>query len=277
MSEEQQTAVSERVRKALQELGLTDYEVRAYLALVENGPMTASELSETKLIPYSKIYEVLGSLAEKGFIESQQGRPARYFPKSPAMAVESLVQNIERDFRKKAEIVVRELTPVFEMKGGRERPDIWILRGEKSVAEKIREALARCEHELLIAAPQLSKEMAETLYGLILSVRARDARVQVMVSDAVPPPIVNKLATVAEVRSRNQMFGGGIICDNREVVIVFSQDEGPVLAIWSDHAGLAQFAKNYFEYLWRDSERVGGKREVKGVREAVRRDRRRGG
>jgi hypothetical protein len=31
-----------------------------------------------------------------------------------------------------------------------------------------------------------------------------------------------------------------------------------VLAIWSDHAGLAKFAKNYFEYLWRDSKKVSG-------------------
>jgi HTH-type transcriptional regulator, sugar sensing transcriptional regulator len=253
-----QSAISERARKALQELGLTDYEVRAYLALVEMGPLTASELSELKLIPYSKVYEVLGSLDEKGFIESQQGRPAKYFPKPPAAAIESLVQNIERDIRRKSETVLKELLPVYEMKGGREKPDIWILRGEKSVAEKIKDAVSRCENELLVAAPVLSKEMTEMLYGLALSARARDARVQIMVSNNVPQSAVRKLAEVAEVRTRKQMFGGGIICDNREVVIVFQGGDGPVLAIWSDHAGLAKFAKNYFEYLWRDSKKVSG-------------------
>ncbi|MEM2095846.1 MAG: TrmB family transcriptional regulator [Candidatus Caldarchaeum sp.] len=256
MSEEPQTVVSERVKKALQEFGLTDYEVRAYIALVENGPLTASDLSEMKLIPYSKVYEVLGSLAEKGFIESQQGRPAKYFPKSPASAIESLVSSMERELRQRSEIIVRELMPVFEMKGGRERPDIWILRGEKSVAEKIRDAVSRCEHELLIAAPYLSKEMAEALYGLILSARARDAKVQVMLSSLVPQQVVRRLAEVSEVRTRDQMFGGGIICDNKEVVIVFSEEDGPMLAIWSDHAGLARFAKNYFDYLWRESRSV---------------------
>ncbi|MDW8359372.1 MAG: TrmB family transcriptional regulator [Candidatus Caldarchaeum sp.] len=256
MSDEAQTVVGERVRRALQELGLTEYEVRAYVALVENGPMTASELSETKQIPYSKVYEVLGSLAEKGFIESQQGRPAKYFPKSPATAIESLIQSIEKNVREKSEVVVRELLPVFEMKGGRERPDIWILRGEKSVADKIRETVSRCERELLIAAPVLSKELAEAMYGLILSVRARDAKVQVMVSNQVNSSVVRRLAEVAQVRRRGQMFGGGIICDNREVVIVFSEDGGPVLAIWSDHAGLAKFARNYFEYLWNESSNV---------------------
>ncbi len=253
MSDEPQTIVSERVRRALQELGLTDYEARAYIALIENGPLTAAELSEMKLIPYSKVYEVLGSLAEKGFIESQQGRPARYFPRSPATAIESLVKNIERDVRRKSEIVVRELMSIYEMKGWREKPDIWILRGEKSVSEKVRDAILRCEHELLIAAPQLTKELAEVLYSLILSVRAKDGKVQVMLSNSIAPSIIKRLSEIAEVRTRDQMFGGGIICDNKEVVIIFSGDEGPVLAIWSDHPGLASFAKNYFEYLWKES------------------------
>jgi hypothetical protein len=28
---------------------------------------------------------------------------------------------------------------------------------------------------------------------------------------------------------------------------------GAALAIWSDHIGLARFAKGYFEYLWNDA------------------------
>jgi len=111
----------------------------------------------------------------------------------------------------------------------------------------------RCENELLVAAPTLNKETAENLRKLILSVRARDGKVQVMASNNVNPSLLKVLAEVAEVRVREQMFGGGIISDNREVVIVFAEDEESMIAIWSDHVGLAKFAKNYFEYLWRES------------------------
>ncbi|MEM4494566.1 MAG: helix-turn-helix domain-containing protein [Candidatus Caldarchaeum sp.] len=253
MSDEQVFPVSERVRRSLQELGLTDYEIRAYVALVEHGPMTASEISDLKMIPYSKIYEVLGSLEEKGFIEAQAGRPARYVPKPPDTAVENLVKNIERNVRQLSEAVVRELMPVYEKRGVREKPDIWILRGSESIAEKIREVVLRCEAELLVAAPTLNKETAENLRKLILSVRARDGKVQVMASNSVNPTLLKLLAEVAEVRVREQMFGGGIISDNREVVIVFAEDDESMIAIWSDHIGLAKFAKNYFEYLWRES------------------------
>lgn len=246
---------SERVRKALQDLGLTEYEIRTYLALVERGPLTAGELSEAKLVPYSKVYEVVGSLSGKGFVETLQGRPAKYAAKSPASAVERLVHEIERGLKSKAETVVKELMPIYERKGGREKPDIYILRGEMSVWEKIRDAAARCEVELLVAAPILPPALGEMLYSLSVAAKARGCQVQVMLSSTVDPAMARKIAEVAEVRTRGQMFGGGVICDNREVVIVFPGDDSgsPLLAIWSDHTGLARFAKNYFEYLWNDA------------------------
>jgi hypothetical protein len=50
------------------------------------------------------------------------------------------------------------------------------------------------------------------------------------------------------------MFGGGIIADGREVILLLGQEEEAIsLAIWSDHIGLARLAKNYFEFLWEDS------------------------
>ncbi|GBC68566.1 hypothetical protein HRbin01_00249 [archaeon HR01] len=247
--------VSERVRKALQELGLTEYEIRTYLALVERGPLTASELSEGKLVPYSKVYEVVGSLSEKGFVETLLGRPARYAAKSPAYAIERLVSELERGLKMKAEAVVKELMPIYERRGGRERPDIWILRGETAVWDKIRDAAARCEEELLVAAPTLPNPLDEILYSFSLAAKARGCTVRIMVSSGTPKQVLNRLSDVADVRVRSQMFAGGVICDNREVVIVFTGEDGggPVLAIWSDHAGLARFAKNYFEYLWNDA------------------------
>jgi hypothetical protein len=51
------------------------------------------------------------------------------------------------------------------------------------------------------------------------------------------------------------MFGGGVIVDGKEAIL-FLGEEKPTLVIWSNHVGLVQFAKDYFEHLWDSSETV---------------------
>jgi hypothetical protein len=51
------------------------------------------------------------------------------------------------------------------------------------------------------------------------------------------------------------MFGGGIISDDNQIIILLGEDpqKGLTLAISSDHIGLVKFGKSYFEYLWEGS------------------------
>ena len=58
-------SISDKVRKSLEKIGLTSYEIRTYISLIDGGELNASELSNKSGVPYSKIYEVLGTLEEK--------------------------------------------------------------------------------------------------------------------------------------------------------------------------------------------------------------------
>src|SRR5437870_12226420 len=91
----EEMSVSEKTRKALKEFGLTEYEAKVYVSLVESGTQAASELSRTASIPYSKIYEILGNLERKGWVETEQGRPSKYYPKAPSIALESSRARLE--------------------------------------------------------------------------------------------------------------------------------------------------------------------------------------
>ena len=61
-------SISDKTRKALEKIGLTSYEIKTFSSLLKAGELTASELSQKSGVPYSKIYEVLGILEEKGWI-----------------------------------------------------------------------------------------------------------------------------------------------------------------------------------------------------------------
>jgi sugar-specific transcriptional regulator TrmB len=247
--------ISDGVRRSLQEFGLTDYEIRSYTSLLEIGPATASELGEASGVPYSKIYEVLGSLEKKGWIEMEHGRPSRYYPKPPSVAMEITKSQLESALKTNEALVLDELQPLYEKKGVRERPDIWIVRGDFNVLAKVRETIEHVQKEILAAIPALPDSLAEPLIPLVKTIVERGVKVQLMTMKTPMTETMVKLTKLCEVRVREQMFGGGIIADGREVILLLGQegDEAISLGIWSDHIGLAKFAKNYFEYLWQDS------------------------
>lgn len=98
----------------MEEVGLGSYEIKVYISLLENGSMAASEISKKSNVPYSKIYEVLNSLVERGWIESNSSRPQKFFPNSPQTATETTRTLIEKKMDSNNELIIRELMPIYE-------------------------------------------------------------------------------------------------------------------------------------------------------------------
>ncbi|MFQ6134673.1 MAG: TrmB family transcriptional regulator [Nitrososphaerales archaeon] len=248
-------AVSEKTWRALKDLGLTQYEIKAYVALLARGPMQANLISREAEVPYSKIYEVLGNLEKKGWIETNHDRPARYYSKSPSMALETVKTKVESDIKRNESQVVGELQPLYESKETRERPSIWIVRGEFNILTRIRQTLSGCERELLIAIPTILDEVVDLLTPTLSTLKNRGVKMTVMTTKDVDTKVLNRLAYLSELRVRDQMFGGGVIRDAKEVILLLGEEEqsASTLAICSEHLGLAKLAKSYFTYLWKEA------------------------
>ena len=97
--------ISDKSRKSMESLGLTSYEIKVYLSLLEHGCMTASDISKISGVPYSKIYEVLNSLENKIWLESDSSRPQKFFPKSPSTALEAIRIQRENEIKSNEEII----------------------------------------------------------------------------------------------------------------------------------------------------------------------------
>lgn len=247
--------VSDKLKKAFHKLGLTDYEMRSYLALLEHGEMTANQISEVADVPYSKIYEVLESLEKKGWIGSEGGRPARFYPRSLSTALEISRMRIEKDLKNIERTLLIELLPLRKGAGSREKHDVWVLRGELNILSKLRSLLSNCDMELQVALPWMNKDLAAILLPTLAMLKSRNGKAQIMLSSSCNRGLAKKLTEYAEVRIRDQLFGGGIIADSSETIIILGEErKRPTLAIWSDHMGLARIAKIYFEHLWKGSE-----------------------
>ncbi|WP_324662041.1 TrmB family transcriptional regulator [Haloarcula sediminis] len=79
-------------------VGLTEYETTAIEQLLALGRTTAPNLAEATGIPKARIYGVLESLADRGFIKVIPGRPKEYQPKAPDEILDRAVENSRQSY-----------------------------------------------------------------------------------------------------------------------------------------------------------------------------------
>jgi predicted transcriptional regulator len=93
----------------LKRLGLTEYDVRAYLTLAQQGPLVGSELARLSDVPQKRIYQILGRLVELRLVE-KEGQHGGVYRSTGASAVRRLAEG------RKAEVlqVAEELDDLVE-------------------------------------------------------------------------------------------------------------------------------------------------------------------
>jgi len=79
-------------------VGLTEYETTAIERLLALGRTTAPNLAEATGIPKARIYGVLESLADRGFIKVIPGRPKEYQPKAPEEILDRAIENSRQSY-----------------------------------------------------------------------------------------------------------------------------------------------------------------------------------
>lgn len=95
--------VEENTSSVLSELGLNEYETKAYLAILESGVVVAREISDRSRIPYAKVYQVLDSLINKNLIEGDEGRPKKFYANKPSEALIDRLESLEDEWQLKHE------------------------------------------------------------------------------------------------------------------------------------------------------------------------------
>jgi sugar-specific transcriptional regulator TrmB len=88
---------SSRTLDALKAIGLNKYERNLWVALLSRGASTAGELSDISNVPRSRCYDVLESLADRGFIVIQPGKPLKYLAINPREAMERVKKKINEE------------------------------------------------------------------------------------------------------------------------------------------------------------------------------------
>jgi sugar-specific transcriptional regulator TrmB len=98
---------SQETLDALEDVGLNMYERKIYAALISRGVSTAGELSEMTGVPRSRSYDVLESLADKGFAILKPSKPMQYVAVPPEEALENTKELHKQELEEKMDKIDR--------------------------------------------------------------------------------------------------------------------------------------------------------------------------
>ena len=83
--------MDEPTAASLTDLGLSNYEAQAYLALLTEGPATASVVATGTDIPQGRVYDALNALLDQSLVRADDGRPQTYTAVPPETAIDRLL------------------------------------------------------------------------------------------------------------------------------------------------------------------------------------------
>lgn len=129
----------------LTQLGMSEYEAKAYIATVALGEGTIKEISDESKVPRSRAYDIMERLLEKGFVEVGNTNPRCYRANDPAEVFGHLIEGME----KARDEVVKALEEIGSTAERRDNP-IWTIKGEWAIDHKVAEMMESAKREVVI-------------------------------------------------------------------------------------------------------------------------------
>jgi sugar-specific transcriptional regulator TrmB len=225
----------------LSELGLSKYEAKAYLALLQKNPSTAYEIGKASGIPSSKIYEVVNRLSEKGIIlmQEEEGK-TRYIPQNPEEFLNACKNGIGR-------IVDSLKIDLQLLNGKREISYVWNILDHDHLADRARRMIAAADKVILLS---LWKEEFALLEDELRAAERRGVRIAAV--HFGPPSLSIGQVYYHPIEDTLYAEKGGrglvIVVDSREVLMGNISYEGRTEGAWSRNKGFVTVAEDYVKH-----------------------------
>ena len=236
----------------LKELGFSEYEAKAYTALLGENPLTAYEIAKNSGIPTSKVYEVIRRLEVKHIVQPIYGERSKMFvPLSP----DEFVQNYKATVEDSLSAVRDKLKDV---KSGMDRSYTLHIKEYENFTMKAKRMIDRASNTILLMAwPAETDRLLFTLIGAqergikiaFVHYGATNIRIQKLYRHPVEETIY----------AEKKVRGFSLVADAQEALNAKISGQDSTDAIWSMNEGFVMMAEDYIRhdiYLMRTIQRL---------------------
>lgn len=136
-------------------LDFNDYEIDAYLAVLEHGRLTASKIAEKADIPQPRVYDTVRSLSENGLVELRESRPIEVLAIDP--------EETFSDVQSTLSTLVKGLSSQYTSPT-RESEAVSLIKSRQTILRYLEDVIDTATYELVLSlTPELLSRFEEEL------------------------------------------------------------------------------------------------------------------
>lgn len=264
--------VKQEVLDALKQIGLNLYERKLWVALLSKGTSTAGELSSLAKVPHSRTYDVLESLADKGFVMIQSTKPLKYLAISPNEALDRAKNKMKDDMEKtmnritkmQKSSVMKDLEKVFKTGVKTVEPGeiTGSLKGSDALHQQLETIFKNAKSDISIFTTAKGLKDLDLMHSNNLK-KAANRGVKIRIAapfDKSNMSLINTLKQFADVRRAEKagITGRFVVADGNHVVMSMTGDNvHPTqdFAMWSQSGHVAEeLLGPMFNCVWKNLE-----------------------
>lgn len=263
-------SVMESLRREMEELGLSPYEARVLLALLQLGSASSVQLARTSGVPRTSVYQVLDELAVKSLAERLPGPGPAVWTSPDHDTVLDRLQAIEerrlKEHRNRAGRVRKLLAQTLPEHPSSPLPYVHVIAGTADVKRIYEQLLADVESELVMFTRPPYTRTTGIPSQPVLDMLARGVRARVLYQ-ASYLSVPGTEGFRREVEAYHEAGVDGrvvddlplklVVIDRKQALLVMADPGQPEVgfptALCVDHPGFAGLQADAFERRWEQS------------------------
>lgn len=250
----------ERLEK-LRDLGLTEYQARVYLTLLDLGAATASQIPSLSRVPRTRIYVTMAQLHEKGLVNIIPESPLKYEPVPISEYLNRKVGEFKHSAEKLQENVefLSEEFPVMGHLVPEQKGRFEAIYGRRNFRDKLKEMYSMAKEEVIFIGTPKSPHR---LVNALVPVLEDKAKKKVKLKFVFPISTANRdkvleLTKYAKIKHTDvDPLVDWTVVDSGELLVSHPvpNDENPFrgddVSIWTDDIAIVNSRKTIAKELW---------------------------
>jgi sugar-specific transcriptional regulator TrmB len=239
--------------KILEEIGLTDSEIKVYLALLELGSSKKGPIVKKAGITSSKIYEVIDKLIERGLASYVVKDKVKYFNAAPPSRIKDYLKEKEAKL-KEQENELDKLLPSLELKQKlkEKKTDAEVYRGWRgmqTIYNDLLQSLKRGEQYYIMGASRgLDTKKVKSFYTRFNEKAInKKLKANIIFNENARGNVPNAEKT-GKVKYLDQTTPSEILVYKNKTAIVLLEKEPLIILIRGE--SIAKSFKAYFDVMW---------------------------